>query len=174
MSEYLKIEPNRNYFITLTVKDWVDVFTRECYVNIVLDSIRYCQQSKGLDVYSYVIMPTHIHMIAGTDGNLSDILRDMKRHTARLIIKEIQDNLGESRREWMMERFRYRDSKGAMHHQFWQEGNYPVELYSMKFILQKQHYIHMNPVKTGMVSWPQHYRLSSACEDSPIKVMPIC
>lgn len=30
------------YFITLTVVDWVDVFTRPIYKHIVIDSLLYC------------------------------------------------------------------------------------------------------------------------------------
>ena len=33
MSEYLKIEDNKTYFITFTVIEWIDLFTRECYIN---------------------------------------------------------------------------------------------------------------------------------------------
>lgn len=57
MSEFLKIEDGKTYFITMTIVDWVDLFTRECYVNILIDSVKYCQNNKGLEVYSYVIMP---------------------------------------------------------------------------------------------------------------------
>jgi len=168
MSEFLKIENNKNYFLTLTVKDWVDIFTRLCYVEIIIESIKYCQLKKGLDIYAYVIMPTHIHLLAGTDGNLSDILRDMKGYTSRMILREIKENPSESRREWLLERFI--TSTGF---QFWQEGNYPIEVFSRKFVLQKEHYIHMNPVEAGYVINPQDYRLSSASPYSPIKVLGV-
>ena len=51
------------HFITCTVHQWVDVFTKIEYVNILLDSIRYCQEHKGLEVHSWVIMSNHFHMI---------------------------------------------------------------------------------------------------------------
>ena len=89
MSEFLKIEEGKNYFITMTIVDWVDLFTRECYVNILIDSIKYCQKHKGLEVYSYVIMPSHAHFIVGSEGSLSNILRDLKEHTSKQIIVEI-------------------------------------------------------------------------------------
>jgi REP element-mobilizing transposase RayT len=63
------------YFITCTVNQWIDVFTRDLYREIVLDSIRYSQQNKGLEVYAWVLMINHIHMIVSSDKNkLSDII----------------------------------------------------------------------------------------------------
>lgn len=175
MSEFLKIEEGKNYFITMTIVDWVDLFTRECYVNILIDSIKYCQQHKGLEVYSYVIMPSHAHFIVGSEGSLSNILRDLKEHTSKQIIAEIIENKQESRREWLLDKF----SNGLsvktqkMSYRVWQEGNHPELLYSDKFITQKENYIHMNPVEAGIVSQPHYYRLSSASDESPIKVLPI-
>jgi hypothetical protein len=43
MSEYLKNQEGKPYFVTFTVVDWIDVFTRDCYENILFESIRYCQ-----------------------------------------------------------------------------------------------------------------------------------
>lgn len=176
MSEYLKIEEGKIYFVTFTIVDWIDLFTREDYVSIMIESIRYCQKEKGLMIYTYCIMPSHVHMIAGAkSGTLGDLLRDMKGFTARKIIKEIVVNPAESRREWLLEAFKKAAKKNVpdQKYQVWQHDNYPVELYSDKFINQKERYIHMNPVEMGLVSRPEHYRLSSASDDSPIKVLDL-
>ena len=70
------------YFVTFTVHQWIDVFTRPIYVDIILESIRYFQQNKGLQVYAWVIMSNHMHMIISTKtGKLSDIIRDFKKYT---------------------------------------------------------------------------------------------
>jgi REP element-mobilizing transposase RayT len=173
MSEYLKIEEGKPYFITYTLVDWIDLFTRECYVNILVDSIRYCQQQKGLEVYAYVIMPSHVHMIARCEGKLSNILRDMKEHTSKMIIRELLENPQESRREWLLEKFTISEQDQKRQYRVWQAGNHPEELYSDRFIDQKEKYIHMNPVEVGIVSRPEHYRLSSASDESPIKVLSL-
>ena len=52
------------YFITTTVIDWMDVFTRPAYKHIVIDSLRYCQEHKGLQIYAWVLMTNHLHLIA--------------------------------------------------------------------------------------------------------------
>lgn len=175
MSEFLKIEDGKNYFITMTIVNWIDLFTRACYVNILVESIKYCQKHKGLDVYAYVIMPSHAHFIVGCDGSLSNILRDLKEHTSKQIIEEVTANKRESRREWLLEKFTIGKSAktGKTMHRVWQEGNHPVWLYSDFFIRQKENYIHMNPVVAGIVSKPQDYRLSSASAESPITVLPL-
>ena len=173
MSEYLKMEEGKPYFLTFTIVEWIDLFTRECYVNILLDSIIYCQQHKELELYSYVIMPSHVHMIARCEGKLSNILRDMKEHTSKMIIRELLEHRQESRREWLLEKFTIKRIGEKTRYKVWQEGNHPEELYSDRFISQKESYIHMNPVEAGIVSRPEHYRLSSASNESPIKVLDL-
>ena len=72
------------FFVTSTVVDWVDVFTRPLYKNIVVDSLRYCQQNKELEIYARVPMTNHLHMIVGTSGvmSLGEVMRDFKKFTA--------------------------------------------------------------------------------------------
>ena len=78
------------YFLTITVVGWIDVFTRQSYRDFVIDSLKYCQHSKGLNIYAYVIMSNHLHMIVHSpEGKLSDIIRDFKKFTSRKITKFI-------------------------------------------------------------------------------------
>lgn len=71
------------YFLTFTVVGWADVFTRKEYRDLVLESLKYCRENKGLLLYAYVIMTNHIHCIMQSEtGTLSKIIRDFKRHTA--------------------------------------------------------------------------------------------
>jgi REP element-mobilizing transposase RayT len=51
------------YFLTLQVVGWVDIFTRQSYRDIIIDSFVFCRKSKGLKVYAYVIMSNHVHCI---------------------------------------------------------------------------------------------------------------
>ena len=88
------------YFLTFTVVDWIDVFTRPELANVVIDSLRHCPKEKGLDIYAWCIMSSHVHLIAsaGVNGDLSNIMRDMKKFTSKQIVKTIID-IPESRRE---------------------------------------------------------------------------
>jgi REP element-mobilizing transposase RayT len=101
------------YFITLTIIDWVDVFTRKEYKDIVIDSLNYCIQHKGLQVYEFVIMSNHLHLILSSSKEpLSGIIRDFKKFTAKRIIEAIQ-NINESRREWLLNKFGYAGSRNS-------------------------------------------------------------
>ncbi len=73
-------DKERIYFLTSTVVDWVDVFTRPVYRYIVIDSLKHCINEKGLELYAWVIMSNHIHLVAASkDGNnLADTMRDFK------------------------------------------------------------------------------------------------
>jgi putative transposase len=166
MTRYKILEQYGLNFVTLTIVDWVDVFIRKKYKDIVLNSLRYCQDQKGLAVCAYVIMSSHVHLIVQATGEipLSDILRDFKKFTAKQILHEIEHGGYESRREWMMHRFSFRGNTnaGTRQHQFWQSDNHPIELYNLHVIAQKIHYIHNNPVLEGWVELAEHYVYSSA------------
>ena len=154
------------YFVTFTVINWLDVFTRKEYRDIFLDSIRYCQKNKGLEVCAYCIMSSHIHMIIGRNGEpgLDDIIRDIKKFTSTQIIEAIRNNPQESRKElflWLFERAG-KANKNNTNYQFWQQNNQPTELFSNEFVDQKVNYIHNNPVEAGLVLSPEDYLYSSA------------
>jgi putative transposase len=167
MSRLLKIkDPHGVYFITCTVVDWVDVFTRPEYKQIIIESLRFCQQNKGLYIHAYVIMTNHLHLIVSRKNDappLSDIVRDFKKFTAQQLLKAIQVPI-ESRRDWMLALFKRAGTKNANNqtYQFWIQDNHPVELFSLKFIIQKLNYIHDNPVSAGIVEAPHLYLYSSA------------
>jgi len=151
-------------YLTLTTVGWVDVFTRQCYRDILIDSLKYCQEHKGLLVCGYVIMSNHVHLIAQTQGyDLSDVLRDFKKFTSKAIVKAVQGGT-KSRREWMLELFRHYGKRNSDNREFqvWQQDNHPVALWSLPVIWQKLEYIHLNPVRAGWVAQPDHWLYSSA------------
>ena len=159
---------NHLHFLTFTVIGWIDVFTRNEYRQVVVNSIKYCQQNKGLEVYGYVIMPSHIHMIIGRNKelDLEDIVRDMKSYISRAIRKMMYDTaqVHESRKEWMMEMMQKAglENSNNKDFQFWQQHNKPIELWSSEVFNQKLNYIHNNPVEAGFVDEPDSWLYSSA------------
>jgi len=157
-------DQNGMYFLTFTVVDWVDVFSRKTYRDIVMDSLLFCINEKGLKVYAYVIMTNHVHIIVhSTTGKLSDTIRDLKKYTARSIINTIKTE-PESRREWMIHRFEWNadQNQRSSDSQFWTHENHAIAITSEKFFLQKIIYIHQNPVRAGWVEREEDYVYSSA------------
>jgi len=145
---------------------WIDVFSRKVYKEILIESMSYCIKEKGLVIYGYVIMSNHMHVImSAREGfRLSDIIRDFKKYTAKTIIKSMLKSREESRREWMLKLFKYysKYNKNNTVYQFWRRDNRPVELTSPKWINQKLAYIHLNPVRSGLVKSAEDYTFSSA------------
>jgi putative transposase len=167
MSRKYKIrDQDKLYFVTFTIIRWLDVFTRREYRDIFLDSLKHCQKNKGLEVSAYCIMPSHVHLIIGRNGEpgLEGIIRDIKKYTAVKIIEAIRDNPQESRKEfllWLFERAGTHNTNNTKY-QFWQQKYHPIELATNEMIDQRLNYIHNNPVEAGIVLSPEHYLYSSA------------
>lgn len=161
---YIIREQEKAHFITATVVDWIDVFTRKNYRDCIIDCLDFCIKNKGMTVYGYVIMSNHIHLIIHSkDGKLSDLIRDFKKFTAKTILEKIQAE-PESRRDWMLKRFKIATESHSRNknYQFWQYGNHAEEIYSEKFMWSKLDYIHLNPVRAGLVVKASDYIYSSA------------
>jgi putative transposase len=166
MSEKYKIfEKEKPYFLTATVVGWIDVFTRKNHKLTLINSLKHCQIEKGLSIFGYCLMPSHLHLIARADGKqtLSEIMRDFKKFTSRQIVKDIKEE-PESRRKWMLNLFEEEGKplNRITNYKFWQDGNHPIEINSAKFFYQKLEYIHKNPVEELIVEKPEDYLFSSA------------
>lgn len=164
-NKYKILDQEKLYFVSFSVVNWIDVFIRNEYKEIILESLRYCQKEKGLEVYAWCIMTSHVHLIIGTHGKkIEEILRDLKSFTSRSLRIAIQENPQESRKEWMLRMMQCAGEKNSNNKsfQFWQQDNHPIELWDNYMMEQKLEYLHMNPVVAGFVSNPQDYIYSSA------------
>ncbi|WP_419701392.1 REP-associated tyrosine transposase [Mucilaginibacter sp. NFX135] len=154
------------YYMTFTVVGWIDVFSRQQYRDIIIESLKYCQTHKGLHLHAYVIMSNHMHLVVSVDEKftISDFVRDCKKFTAKRILDDIEVNDDESRREWMLHQFKYYASRHSRNerYQLWEHDNHFIELSSPAFMQQKIDYIHQNPVKAGLVYRAEDYVYSSA------------
>ncbi len=163
--KYKFLDQQQAYFVSFAVIHWIDVFTRKVYCDKIIESLQYCQKEKGLLIYAWCIMPSHVHLIMGTHKEpMQDILRDFKSFTSRSIRKEIQNYSKESRREWMnrMMTTAGLNNSNNKDWQFWQQNNHPIELSNNKIIDQKLAYLHYNPVAASYVENPEHWLYSSA------------
>jgi len=134
MSAYKFNDDRGLYFVTFTVVEWIDVFTRKDYVSIILDSLKHCQKEKGLIIYAWVIMSNHLHLIISrkeSGADLSAIVRDFKKYTSTQIIKAIENNPKESRRNWMLWIFKSagKKNKNNKFYQFWKQDSHTEQLF---------------------------------------------
>lgn len=152
------------HYVTFTVINWIGLFNRHYYYDILLNNLTYYSNKRGLVIYAWVIMSNHMHLIIRSkNDDLSSIIRDFKSYTSKRLIEAIKE-YPESRREWILSMFEQAAGKHSRNtkYQLWQHNNHPVELESNKFLEQKLDYIHNNPVRAGLVQYPEDYLLSSA------------
>ena len=153
------------YFISFATVLWIDVFTRNEYKEELIKCWQHCQEKKGLEIYAWCIMPSHVHMlIRSVDKPLEGIVRDMKSYTSTQLRKLIKEHGQENRREWimwMMEREGKRNGNNK-DWQFWQQHNQPIEIVNQKMYDEIVWYIHQNPVVSGFAYEPKQWIYSSA------------
>ena len=157
-------DQNYAYFVTWTLVDWSPLFSEDSYRQIVLDSLEHLRKNKHTQLNALVILSTHAHAILWPDRgiNLSDVIRDFKRFTSRDIsaealrqnASEIIDTFEKARRE--------NRAQDVSKYQVWQEGSHPEAIFTEKFAHQKMDYIHMNPVRAGLVKTADEWPYSSA------------
>lgn len=162
---YFIKDQNAVYFLTFTVTDWIDIFTRKEYKIEIVNSLNYCIQQKGLIVFAWCLMSNHLHLVCkANDGfRISEIIRDFKKFTSKSIVKLVSE-IPESRKEWMLYRFEFagKFDNRIKNYKFWQETNHAVLLDNTEMIDQRINYTHENPVRAFIVSEPQDYLFSSA------------
>lgn len=167
-SRYQFIDNNAVYFTTSTIVGWTDIFTRELYKIILLDSIRHCQLNQGLIIHSWVLMTNHLHTISSCkEGkDLGLIWRNIKSYTAMKLIDAIINNPKESRKEHLLHTFEEagKRSNSNFRYKVWEHENHPVLLDSTEMYNQRFNYLHWNPVTAGFVAEPWHWLYSSAID----------
>jgi len=156
------------YFVTFTVVDWIEIFNHDEYREVFVESVKYCQAKKGLEVYAWCIMTNHIHMIISSSGEmlLPEIIRDLKSYTSRAIRKMLEKSLTDSRKNRILAAFKETGKKNKRNYDFqlWQQHSHPIELSSNEMMDQRLDYVHYNPVKAGFVDSPEDWLWSSAMD----------
>lgn len=146
------------FFVSCTVRRWYYLFDRHGRWDILGDALAHCCRAKGLQVYAYVFMINHLHMIVQAP-DVAGVLRDFKKHTAR----ELMDNV--RRTEPPVAALFGLEAGGFA---VWQRTNMPKGIETERFFEQKKRYIEMNPVRHGYVASPEHWVWSSANPVSPV------
>jgi REP element-mobilizing transposase RayT len=111
-------------------------------------------------------MVDHLHFI-GLHPDLSATVREFKTWTARSIIEALKS---ESRSD-ALRRIAASSTEGGR--SVWQSGFHPKAITSDEMLLQKMRYIHMNPVRKGLVNEAEHWAFSSAGFYSTGKAGPV-
>lgn len=154
-------------YLTFNTVDWVDVFIRPAYKQIITDALNYFIEKKGFTVYSWCLMTNHLHLLAkAKDGSgLAMIEKEFKKMTTNHIM-EAFDLEPELRRDWIMQRFENfsQSLKKIEKFQLWQSCSNPafIDFKQVYKLQERVLYIHENPVRDKIVANPEEYLFSSA------------
>ena len=135
-------------FVTTTVFKWKPILTKEKVAGIVIKELQNTQVLYEMNFISYVIMPSHIHLLLGFHdiSKLSKFVQTFKsitsRQTMRLSLKELQEN----------------------DYKLWKPRFDDLIVNSEKQLKIKMEYIHNNPVKAGFVEHAEDWTYSSAVD----------
>jgi len=84
-------DQSATHFLTFSIMGWIDIFSRQRYRDIILESMQFCRIKKGLNIGAFVIMSNHVHTIwTAMNNNLSDVIRDFKTFTSKAITTSIE------------------------------------------------------------------------------------
>jgi putative transposase len=168
------IEQHACYYLTLNVVDWIDIFIRPVFKQIIVESLNHFSEKKGLIIYAWCLMTNHLHLMAQAEQGygLSLIANDFKKFTTKIILEDI-DAEPEVRRNWIMKKFEDASTSLKLLDKFqvWQSRINPVyiDLKNTDAISEQLEHIHNNPVRERIVSTAEDYLHSSARDYAGIK-----
>ena len=150
------------YFITTTVMNFDNIFSLGRKYNLILiDSLNYQLNEHKAQLFSYVIMPNHLHMVLYIPEfqSIIDLMRDFKRHTSL----EIRKLAEKERRYYLLERLRSNaEFSKNQNYKVWMDRFDDLIITTEEMMGIKVNYIHFNPVKAGLVEKPENWEFSSA------------
>lgn len=147
------------HFMTSTIVAWLPVFSNPELASVVLESWRFLQSQRQIDILAWVLLENHVHWIA-VGPELSRRVVEFKSFTATSIFKLLKQRGMKT----LLQELEYYKLKHKVdqQHQLWQEGSHPQVLETDTMVWQKVEYIHNNPLRRGYVDDPTHWRYSSA------------
>ena len=155
----MKFSHTHPQFFTATNLEWKQLLKEDKYKDIAIDSLRFMVRERRVAIYSFVIMPNHLHLIWEMlpAFKLKDVQRDFLKFTAQ----QIKFDLQKHNREWLKE---FEVNAKDRQYQFWERNPLSVDLYTYEIFVQKLEFIHNNPVQDRwrLCEYPDGYKYSSA------------
>jgi len=133
------------FFITLKIKNSESVFIDEKYFKVIIESLKYCVNNKGVYIIAYSLLINHLHLVFQIKQGFqaSSFIRDFKRHTAKRIIKLLK----EDDKQLILLSFQKKCKLKNNRYKVWKRGCHPVAIFSHEFFEQKVNYTNFNILK---------------------------
>ncbi len=145
-------------YITIVAKDRLPVFQSDAIKIVACEALDEARKSGGFLLFAYVIMPDHLHLLTDCPKTSADVLRCVKGITARRVI----DYLKERDYQSSLAKLRHEEWKRKHSHSLWQQEKNVFSVFGEAVLMQKVNYIHLNPLRAGLVERAIDYRWSSA------------
>jgi putative transposase len=144
-------------FITITCLNWIPVIMEHRFKEIIIESLKFLKKAERIEIYGFVIMSNHLHMIWQMLGEhkRENVQRDFLKFTSQQILKHLRNEQSTLQNDLLVQA---KDRK----FQVWERNSLSIPLWSTYVFQQKLDYIHNNPVKAGMCKYPEEYKYSSA------------
>ena len=144
------------YFTTATILHWNHLLSEDKFKDIIIDAFRFCVDQKRADIWAFVIMSNHFHLVWQIlePNELKHVRQSLLKFTSQKIIAKLLDD-GQIQK---LEEFRVR--RGDRNYQIWKRDPLSVEILYDKVLNQKINYIHNNLLKKGFNDL--EYKYSSA------------
>lgn len=146
------------YYFTSVTHHRLPIFRTEKLKQVVCNAFNEVRSRHGIRILAYVIMPDHVHLLVYSEKEMSEVLRLINGVSARRIIQYLKENKLDQSLFKLRGEVRGRNHK----HSVWQHHSDSLEIFGESTFKQKVDYIHLNPVRAGLVSSPLEYRYSSA------------
>ena len=149
------------YYITTNIYNRLRIFTSPSFIIPILDRLNFYRYQHSCKIFGYVIMPDHLHLLIfpmGQSSVVSDFMRDFKRFTSGRISRQAEL---EGKSDWIAIFRESGEQTQRAEKKVWQDSFWDQVIISDKFMREKLNYIHMNPVRAGLVDEPGKYPYSS-------------
>ncbi len=151
-------EPNLVHYVTGVTFNRVPIFRSDHACSLFIDALATTREKEPFKLIGYVIMPDHFHLLANPlELDISIVVGRLKGRAAVLILGWLR---GEGHAKSLDKLSLEKPLKSGQTHAVWMREFSAVDIWSRKFIRQKLHYIHMNPVRAGLCDHPAKWRSS--------------
>ncbi|MFM9905209.1 MAG: REP-associated tyrosine transposase [Pyrinomonadaceae bacterium] len=149
---------NPAFYLTAVTKDRLPIFRTDSLAQLMCNALNEARRSGKFLIFAYVIMLDHFHLVTESKVDSKDILRFIKGIGSRRII----DHLKENGNTESLKKLRVQRRSDGSDYMVWQRHPNTRLLWSEQMLWQRIQYTHLNPVRAGLVDYPNDWRWSSA------------
>jgi len=153
--------PGDAHELTFSCYRRLGLLSQEAIKQVFIEYLQKTRERFGFEIWAYVIMPNHVHLLIWPTKELYDIaeiLKFLKEGVSKSATRHFREHRPE-----LLDALRVVRPSGRLEHRFWQQGGgYDRNLWTPKAIHSSIEYIHNNPVEAGLVEVATDWRWSSA------------